>query len=116
MDAEITLIKTAITGHDAHGNEIVERTERDVLCQVFSVTRNEFYSAATAGMHPDLTVRLSDFMDYEGEQLARFEGGMYSVIRTYRDRGSMSHGRTSGGGLDQNAIELTLQKKIGVEV
>lgn len=117
MDAVITLIKTEITGRDAYGNEVTEQTERDVFCQVFGVSRSEFYSAATAGMHPDLTVRLSDFMDYEGEELARYEGALYSIIRTYRDRGAMGHGRaTQWSGMDPNAIELTLQKKIGVEV
>lgn len=116
MDAVITLIKREITGRDAHGNEVVEQTERDVFCQVFGITRSEFYSAATAGLHPDLTVRLSDFADYEGEELARYEGVLYSIIRVYRDRGSEHHGRASEwSGMDPNSIELTLQKKIGTE-
>ena len=104
MDDVITLIKEKVTGHDQYGNEIREEYRREVFCQVFSITRNEFYSAATANLHPELTVRLSDFMDYEGEKLALYAGSFYSIIRTYRDQGPSAA---------FNAIELILQRKVG---
>ena len=104
MDDVITLIKEKVTGHDDYGNEILRESRREVLCQVHSVNRSEFYSAATADLHPELTVRLSDFADYEGEKLAWYAGSLYSVIRTYRGRGS---------DLDLNTLELVLQRKVG---
>lgn len=114
MDDAITLIKETVTGHDTDGNEVRERSERELLCQVFGVTRNEFYSASTAGLHPDIVVRLADHDDYEGEGLAEYDGELYSIIRTYRDRGSMQQGRISRwSGMDPNAIELTLQRRVG---
>lgn len=111
MDDVITLIKETVTGHDDYGNELIETTERDVFCQIYGVTRSEFYSAAVADLHPEITARLSDFVDYEEEKLARYNGVLYSIIRTYRDRGSFSGGSRTQQ--DQNAIELILQRKVG---
>ena len=114
MDDVITLIHEDVTGYDENGNEIIETTERDVMCQVYGITRSEFYSAAVANMHPELTVRISDAIDYEGEKTARFHDVLYSIIRTYRDRGSMQHARSGGyERMDPNAIELILERKIG---
>ena len=109
MDDAITLIKETVTGTDSVGNEIIERTERELMCQIRGVTRNEFYAAAAVNFRPDITVHLSDFADYEGETLARYNGEYYTIIRTYRDAGSFHH----GGGLPLNGIELILQHKIG---
>lgn len=116
MDDVITLIGESVVSYDEHGNEIQTARERTVMCRIYGVTRNEFYQAAVADMHPEITARLSDFMDYQGEQLARYNGVLYSVIRTYRDGGSYHHKGLSnrqGGGFDPNAIELILERKIG---
>lgn len=109
MDDVITLIKDGQIDHDEYGNEEITQTERDVFCQVYGITRSEFYSAATANMQPEMTVRLSEAIDYEGETTARFHNVLYSVIRTYRDSGSMQH----GGNMPPGAIELILERKIG---
>lgn len=109
MDDIITLIKEQITGRDEYGNEIVTKTARDVMCQAYGVTRSEFYAAATNDLHPEWTVRLSDFVDYEGEKLAKFHGAVYSIIRVFRDSGSFH----KGTGLEPNGIELILERKVG---
>ena len=111
MDDMITLIAETVTGYDEYGNEIIQRTERDLMCQIYGVTRSEFYAAAAVDMQPEVTVRLSDFDDYEGEKTARWNGEIYTVIRTYRDSGSFQH----GSGLAPNGIELILQRRIGDE-
>ena len=101
------LIGEQRTTYDKYGNEIVDPAERTVMCRISSVTRSEFYSAATAGLQPELTVILSDAEDYRGETLVRYpgvDGGqLYSVIRTYRG------GRTAG----PDGIELILTRKVG---
>lgn len=112
MDDVITLIKESEITYDDVGNEIRQQTEREVFCQIFGVTRSEFYSAATVNLQPELTAMLSDFADYEGETLARYNGVLYSIIRTYRDVGSMGH-RTRLSQNNPNAIELVLERKIG---
>lgn len=110
MDDVITLIAEEIIGCDDYGNERIRRTERDVFCQVYGVTRSEFYQAAAVNLQPELTIRLSDFQDYAGEKTARFHDVLYTIIRTYRDSGSFR-----GGGLGLNGIELILQRRIGDE-
>ena len=112
MDDVITLIKEEVTGHDAYGNETIDTTERELMCQVYSINRNEFYSAAVANLHPELSVHLSDYEDYEGEKLALYNGVLYSIIRTYRDNGSFS----KGSGMSLNSIELILERKVGNDV
>lgn len=111
MDDVITLVKESTVSYDKYGNEIRESSERQVFCQIHGITRTEFYSAATANLRPEITARLSEAADYEGETLVRYNDVLYSVIRTYRDRGSMQQ----YGGMSPNAIELVLERKIGNE-
>lgn len=109
MDDVITLIQEVVIDYDEEGNEILETSERELLCRVFGVSRNEFYQAATLDLKPEITVRLSEADDYYGEQTARYRDNYYSVIRTYRDSGSYHH----GSGMALNEIELILARKIG---
>lgn len=113
MDAVITLIKEGAATYDEYGNEMHTTTEREIMCQVFGVTRSEFYQAAVNDLQPELIVRISEAVDYEGETLARYENVLYSVIRVYRNSGSLHHGRAGSNALGLNAIELTLQRKVG---
>lgn len=108
MDDVITLVKETVTGHDSQGNEIIQRTERELFCSVYGVTQREFYRAATAGLRPELTVRLTEYTDYEGEEIARYDGVYYTVIRTYRELG-LSRSRT----MSLNSIELVLARRVG---
>ena len=84
--------------YDDNGNQIIERSERTVLCYAESVGRNEFYSAASAGLKPEWTLTISNRIDYHGERLVRFHGDLWSVIRTYQDG---------------DEVELTLERKVG---
>ena len=113
MDDVINLVKETTAGYDIDGNEVPDRTKRQVFCKVFGVTRSEFYQAALAGLHPEIVVRLSDCADYEGEKLAEYNGVLYSVVRAYRDRSSTGAGRAYRNGMDLNAIELVLERKVG---
>ena len=104
MDDVITLVSENVTSHDDYGNEITTKISRDVFCRTYGVDRNEFYSAATAGLKPELTVRLSDYADYQGEKTAIFHGDEYDIIRTYENNGRYT--------LELNEIELVLQRTI----
>ena len=103
MDDVITLIKETVAGHDADLNEIRTVTKRDVFCKVDSVRRNEFYAAAAVNMKPEFVITLSDFEEYEGEQLAEYDGVEYTIIRTYRNTKNL------------NELELVLERKISNE-
>lgn len=116
MDSVCKLIGKTQTGRDRYGNPIEETTERTVFCQVLSVTRSEFYQAASAGLSPEYIIRLQDIAEYEGEKLVEYDGELFSVLRVYRDRGSMGHnqpGATSP--MSSNWVELTIGRKIGNE-
>lgn len=93
-ESVITLIGEDTSAHGVH--ERPTETEREVFCQVLSVTRNEFYSALNVGIRPDLVFKLAVREEYQDERLAEFEDKRYEVIRTYE---------TNDGG-----IELTVRK------
>lgn len=110
MDDVLTLVSQTITTHDDYGNEVLTTKTRDVLCQIYGVSRNEFYSASQAGLKPEIIARLSDYADYQGEKVAVFHGDEFDIIRTYR--GGTSFGvNGSRDGMEVNNIELTLQRK-----
>lgn len=108
MDDVCTLVKET-TVYDELGVPTSKQTHREVFCQVFGITRSEFYAAAAADLNPEITVRLTDFMDYEGEQLVEYHGEMYSVIRVYRSPAS------GLSGMSANAVELILERKAGTK-
>lgn len=57
---------------------------QEVLCDVFSIGQKEFYSAHGTDYHPELKIRLADYLDYNGEKLVDYNGLRYRVVRTYR--------------------------------
>lgn len=101
-DSTARLIGEAVTSFDEFGNPIKTRTTSEIFCDIRSVTRSEFYSAAQSGLAPSLALRISHAVDYNGQKLVEVEGDLYSVIRAYRAP-------------DTDAVELTLQPKIGNE-
>lgn len=69
---------------EAHG--VFDRattTRRMVYCDVRSVSYNEFYSAKSAGIEPEIVFRLSQSYDYNGEKIVEHGARKYRVIRTY---------------------------------
>lgn len=78
MTEVLTLIK-----RDWHGAERVETTH-DVLCTFRSIGTREFYQASATDYHPEAKFVLSDYLDYNDETLARYNGVLYRIIRTYR--------------------------------
>ena len=59
-------------------------TKREVLCGVRSIGMKEFYSANGTDFHPELKLVLADYLDYNDETLADFNGVRYRILRTYR--------------------------------
>ena len=80
-DNELVLIAQGFSD-DEIGNQIPIETRKTVLCNVKSVGRNEFYSAATSGLKPSIVFVIHGY-EYNGEQKVEFEGVKYNVIRTY---------------------------------
>ena len=78
MTEVLTLIK-----RDWQGAERVETT-REVLCTLQSIGTQEFYQASATEYHPEAKFVLDDYLDYNDETLARHDGTLYRIIRTYR--------------------------------
>ena len=96
MSDVLTLISKAITLDD-YGNETVQESENTILCEVYSISQTEFYSAANTELNPEFRFNIF-FGDYKGEDLCKFQGQRYAIYRTYR----------SG-----DTLELYVERKIG---
>lgn len=76
------LLGDGLKTYDEYLNENVERTRRMVYVQPRSVYNSEFYNASIVGLHPSISLTLSNRADYRGETLVEYEGKTYVVIRT----------------------------------
>lgn len=89
MSEVLTLIKQARTV-DEYGDPVTTETTREVFCREASIGQKEFYQAHAVGLRPEIKLVLSDYLDYEGEALARYtpegqaEAQLFRVLRTYR--------------------------------
>lgn len=69
---------------DDQGRQVMEESFQDVLCEVLSIGQKEFYAAHGTDFHPELKIKLTDYLDYNGEKHVDYDGLRYRVIRTYR--------------------------------
>ena len=92
----LILIAQAITV-DEYGREVATETERQVYCEVYSISQTEFYAADNTELNPEYRFNVF-FGDYDGEDICEYNGQRYAIYRTYR----------SG-----DIIELYAERKIG---
>lgn len=78
---ELTLIGEEVI-YDDYGVPRKTETRTNVLCDVKSVGRNEFYGAATSGLKPEIVFVMHGY-EYKGEKSVEYEGNRFKVIRTY---------------------------------
>lgn len=84
----IKLVKKSSKTNDC-GDIQIEITEREIFAEEKSIGYSEFYQAQVAGMKAEIKFELSDYLEYEGETMLKYQpyNGTeeeYSVIRTYR--------------------------------
>ena len=80
-DFELTLVKQSYRLDDLM-NQIPEKVETVVYCDLKSITRVEYYNAASQGIKPEIVFVIHKF-EYNEEKEILFEGKKYKVIRTY---------------------------------
>lgn len=73
-------------------------TEREVYCQVDSISASEFFNAGRNGLNPSFRMSMFDG-DYFGETMLIYKGATYAIYRTYRRR--------------DDVIELYVERKGG---
>lgn len=90
-DEVICLIKrTPVTDENgkpvltADGRQKISEISREVFCRQLNIGTKEFYQASAVGRHPEAKVSLPDYLDYEDETLADYNGTRYRIMRTYR--------------------------------
>lgn len=67
---------------DNIGNQIETEERTEVFCNVKSITRAEFYNAATTDLKPSL-VFVVHLYEYNDEGMVEYKGNKYRVIRSY---------------------------------
>ena len=80
----ITLIGTT-REQDSFGIWREQYTERNVFCDVQSVSQTEFFEGGSNGLNPAYQFTMF-FGDYNGESLVKYNGDTYAVYRTYHAR------------------------------
>ncbi len=107
MENTIDLI--SVSSFDVYGNP-EGYNKRTIFCDVHSASRSEFYQAAQAGIHPEWEVNVF-FADYEGEPMARLDGVLYDVVRTFR---RFVDYKTQLNESNSDVLVLTLERHVGV--
>ena len=77
----ISLVTETNSAHGVH--ETITENEREVMAEIRSVTRSEYYNALNAGVQPEIVFKLALDADYQDEHFLRFRGKKYRVVRTY---------------------------------
>lgn len=80
----INLISETRT-QDDYGRWIATKTSKQVMCQVDSITRAEFFEGGRNGLNPEFKFTIF-FGDYSGESIVEYQGKTYAVYRTYLRR------------------------------
>ena len=96
MSDVLMLISQTISVDD-YGNEVAEETQKQVFCEVYSISQTEFYSAANTELNPEIRFDVF-FGDYQGEDVIEYHGNRYAVYRTFRTG---------------DTLELYCERKIG---
>lgn len=94
----ITLI-SYVSERDSIGQIIERESCRDIFCNIRSVSANEWFSGASIGMNPSVSVTVFAY-DYAGEKECILDGQKYAIYRTYRRQ--------------DDDLELYLEAKVGV--
>lgn len=81
-----------------YGVPVPTETEREVFCNVRSISQSEWFEGARNGLNPEFQVIVFQY-DYDGEEIVELEKERYTVYRTYVRADEM--------------IELYLERKQG---
>lgn len=70
---------------DDYGDSVATESNRVVFAKVKSIGMREKYEALQAGLNPELTFVLPDYLEYNNETEVVYKNERYRVIRTYRN-------------------------------
>lgn len=85
---------------DERFNEIMEYDfSKELICEVLSVGQSEFYLAAQSDYKPEIKFKISDFLDYEGEDRILYNNQYYEIVRTYKNGSALEITAQRYGGM-----------------
>ena len=84
MIADVIGLISVAKAKDEYGVIRETETEKEVYCDVQSVTRQEFFDGGRNGLNPAY-VFIVFAADYSGEETVSFRGNRYGVYRTYEN-------------------------------
>lgn len=67
---------------DNQGNLTYVPESKTVYCNIKSVKYNEYFQAAATGLKAELVIVMRD-VDYDGQELIKYNDITYKVIRTF---------------------------------
>ena len=70
---------------DEYGRWTATPIQRQVFCQVDSVTQREFFEGGRNGLNPEFKFTMFKY-DYNNEPIVEYNGFQYSVYRTFVKR------------------------------
>lgn len=80
----ITLIKKESTTNDYGAAVEAVKSQRNVFCNLASISMKESYEALAVGKHPEIKAVIADSLDYEDERYAKIGEVEYTITRTYK--------------------------------
>lgn len=70
---------------DVSGVYVATYTKRMVYCDVSSVSQSEWFEGSRNGLNPAYRFTMYD-PDYNGEKYLEYNGKVYTIYRTFRNR------------------------------
>lgn len=83
--SEVLTLVSVVHEQDDTGVYRDTRTQRDIFCQVNSVSRDEFFQGGRSGLNPSWQFTAFAY-DYGGETECIYKGKSYTIYRTYLSR------------------------------
>lgn len=99
FDEMLGLVSEMGSTQDKYGNEIPNLKTINVLCDVKSIDKNQYYRAGQQGLRLSYVFIINAF-EYEGQKTVEYRQKKYAVVRAYQ--------------LDNGLLELTVAEKEGV--
>lgn len=84
MFSEILTLLNVTETVDEYGDRIKIKQGRDVFARMDRIYLSEAIQGQAAGFKPELRFTISDYLDYDGEQEAVYQGRLYHVLNTMR--------------------------------
>lgn len=84
FDDELKLVsRTPTKNRGPRGQVLYTEEKRAVMCEVFPVSRDEYFRGAENGINPEFEFKINP-IEYNGEKIAEYDGRRFSIYRIYK--------------------------------